>query len=154
MPVDIGQEAPDFELRASTGDTVKLSQYRGDKAVALVFYPFTFTGVCQGELCALRDDMSRYENAGVQVLAVSCDTAPAQKKWAEEQGYNFPVLADFWPHGKVAQDYGVFNDKLGCAMRHTFLIDKDGTVVDHFDTDAIGTPREQARYEEALAKLV
>ena len=153
MPVEIGQEAPDFELRSSAGDPVKLSSYRGDKAVALVFYPFTFTGVCQGELCALRDDMSRYENAGVQVLAISCDTAPAQKKWAEEQGYNFPVLADFWPHGKVAQDYGVFNDKLGCAMRHTFVIDTEGKVVDHFDTDAIGTPREQARYEEALTKL-
>lgn len=153
MPVEIGQEAPDFELRASTGDTIKLSSYRGDKAVALVFYPFTFTAVCQGELCMLRDDLSRYEAAGVQVLAISCDTAPAQKKWAEEQGYTFPVLADFWPHGAVAQAYGVFNDKLGCAMRHTFLIDTNGVVVDHFDTEAIGVPREQARFEEALTKL-
>jgi peroxiredoxin len=153
MSVEIGQEAPDFELRSSTGDTVKLSSFRGDKAVALVFYPFTFTKVCHGELCALRDDISRYESAGVQVLAISCDTAPAQKKWAEEEGYNFPVLADFWPHGKVAQAYGVFNDALGCAMRHTFLIDKDGKVVDTFATDAIGTPREAERYNEALAKL-
>ena len=135
------------------GDPVKLSSYRGEKAVALVFYPFTFTGVCEGEHCALRDDLSRYESAGVQVLAVSCDTAPAQKKWAEEKGYNFPVLADFWPHGAVAQAYGVFNDQLGCAMRHTFLIDKNGIVVDTFDSGAIGTPREAARYEEALAKL-
>jgi peroxiredoxin len=101
----------------------------------------------------LRDDLSRYESAGVQVLAISCDTAPAQKKWAEEEGYNFPVLADFWPHGKVAQDYGVFNDKLGCAMRHTFLIDTNGVIVDHFDTEAISVPREQARFEEALTKL-
>ena len=153
MPVEIGKEAPDFELRASTGDTVKLSQYRGEKAVALVFYPFTFTAVCHGELCALRDDLSRYEKADVQVLAISCDTAPAQKKWAEEEGYNFPVLADFWPHGKVAQEYGVFNDALGCAMRHTFLVDKDGKIIDHFDTEHIATPREKARYEEALAKL-
>jgi peroxiredoxin len=153
MPVEIGKEAPDFELRASTGDTIKLSQYRGEKAVALIFYPFTFTAVCHGELCALRDDLSRFEKADVQLLAISCDTAPAQKKWAEEEGYNFPVLADFWPHGAVSQSYGVFNDKLGCAMRHTFLIDKAGNVVDHFDTDHIATPREQARYEEALAKL-
>ena len=153
MPVEIGKEAPDFELRASTGDTIKLSQYRGEKAVALIFYPFTFTAVCHGELCALRDDLSRFEKADVQLLAISCDTAPAQKKWAEEEGYNFPVLADFWPHGAVSQAYGVFNDKLGCAMRHTFLIDKAGNVVDHFDTDHIATPREQARYEEALTKL-
>ena len=94
MPVEIGQEAPDFELRSSAGDPVKLSSYRGDKAVALVFYPFTFTGVCQGELCALRDDLSRYESAGVQVLAISCDTAPAQKKWAEEQGYTLCLLPE------------------------------------------------------------
>jgi peroxiredoxin len=153
MSLEIGQEAPDFELRSSTGDTIKLSQYRGDKNVALVFYPFTFTAVCHGELCALRDDLNRYESAGVQVLAISCDTAPAQKKWAEEEGYGFPVLADFWPHGAVAQAYGVFNDKLGCAMRHTFLIDKDGKIVDTFNTDAITTPREGERYQEALAKL-
>ena len=153
MSAEIGQEAPDFELRGSTGETVKLSSFRGEKAVALVFYPFTFTGVCQGELCELRDDFARYESAGVQVLAISCDTAPAQKKWAEEQGYQFPVLADFWPHGAVSQAYGVFNDKLGCAMRGTFLIDKNGVIVDKFETDAIGTAREKARYDEALAKL-
>jgi peroxiredoxin (alkyl hydroperoxide reductase subunit C) len=153
MPLEIGQEAPDFELRSSTGDTIKLSSFRGEKNVALVFYPFTFTAVCHGELCALRDDLSRYESAGVQVLAISCDTAPAQKKWAEDEGYNFPVLADFWPHGAVAQAYGVFNEKLGCANRHTFLIDKDGKVVDTFSTDALSTPREAERYNEALAKL-
>jgi peroxiredoxin len=153
MSVEIGQEAPDFELRASTGDTIKLSDYRGDKAVALVFYPFTFTGVCHGELCELRDDLSRYESADVQVLAVSCDTVHAQKKWAEQEGYNFPVLADFWPHGEVAKAYGVFNEKLGCANRGTFIIDKTGVIVDKFETDALTTPREQSRYEEALAKL-
>lgn len=153
MSAEIGQEAPDFELRSTAGDPVKLSSLRGEKAVALVFYPFTFTGLCEGEICALRDDLSRYEAAGVQVLAVSCDTAPSQKKWAEEQGFGFPLLTDFWPHGAVAQAYGVFNDKVGCAMRHTFLIDRNGVIVDSFGTDAIGTPREAARYEEALAKL-
>lgn len=153
MSAEIGQEAPDFDLKSSTGENVKLSSFRGEKAVALVFYPFTFTGVCHGELCELRDDISIYESADVQVLAISCDTVHAQKAWAASEGYNFPVLADFWPHGEVAKAYGVFNDALGCANRGTFLINKDGVVVDAFFTENLGTAREKPRYEEALAKL-
>jgi peroxiredoxin len=153
MSAEIGQEAPDFELPSSTGNPVRLSSYRGDKNVVIVFYPFTFTGVCQGELCALRDDFSRYESAGVQVLAISCDTRHAQARWAQEQGYQFPVLSDFWPHGAVAQAYGVFNDQLGCANRATFLVDRSGKIVDTFASDSLGQAREQSRYEEALAKL-
>jgi mycoredoxin-dependent peroxiredoxin len=151
--VEVGDEAPDFELRGSTGEHVRLSSFRGDRAVALVFYPYTFTRVCQGELCQLRDDFGEFEEAGVQVLAVSCDAAPSQKRWAEEQGYQFPVLSDFWPHGEVARAYGVFNEALGCPNRATFLVGRDGTVVDVFGTDSIGTARERSRYAEALAKL-
>jgi len=153
VPVEIGQEAPDFELKDQNNEAVKLSGFRGDKAVALVFYPFTFTGVCEGELCRLRDDISDFEANDVQVLAVSCNTRHSQAVWAEQQGYTFPVLSDFWPHGEVARAYGVFNEALGCANRATFLIDKDGVVVDTFATDSLGTPREAERYAEAVAKL-
>jgi peroxiredoxin (alkyl hydroperoxide reductase subunit C) len=83
----------------------------------------------------------------------SCDSRFAQQKWAGEEGYNFPLLSDFWPHGAVAREYGVFNEDLGCATRGTFVIDTDGTVVDEFHTDSLGTAREASRYEEALAKL-
>jgi peroxiredoxin len=152
MP-EIGQPAPEFSLPDQDGNTVTLSQFAGDKAVALVFYPFSFTGVCEGELCALRDDLGRYEAAGVQVLAVSCNAKPTQKRWADEMGYGFPVLADFWPHGDVAKAYGVFNDGVGCANRATFLIDRAGTLVDTFASPDLGTAREASRYEEALAKL-
>jgi peroxiredoxin len=153
MSVEIGQEAPDFELKDQDGNAVSLSALREAKAVALVFYPFTFTGVCEGELCQLRDDISDFEAAGVQVLAVSCDSPFAQKQWAEQKGYTFPVLSDFWPHGAVAKSYGVFNEALGCANRGTFLVDKQGVIVDSFATDSLGTPREKIRYEQAVAKL-
>jgi peroxiredoxin len=149
----IGQPAPAFTLKDQNGNDVSLADFRGEKAVALVFYPFTFTGVCEGELCRLRDDHTQFEDAGVQVLAVSCDSRHAQRIWAEQQGYNFPVLSDFWPHGAVAKAYDVFNEELGCAIRATFLIDRDGTVVDEFRTDSLGTAREADRYTEALAKL-
>lgn len=153
MAIEPGQPAPAFSLSDQDGTTVSLADFAGSKAVALVFYPFTFTGVCQGELCQLRDDIGTYESADVQVLAVSCDSVPTQKVWAEQQGWNFPVLSDFWPHGEVARAYGVFNEDLGCANRGTFLIDADGTVVDAFMTDSLGEARETDRYREALAKL-
>jgi peroxiredoxin len=153
MTAEIGKPAPAFTLKDQAGNDVSLTDFAGKSAVALVFYPFTFTGVCEGELCQLRDDFSDFEAAGVQVLAVSCDSRHAQRVWAEQQGYNFPVLSDFWPHGAVAKEYGVFNDALGCAIRATFFIDKQGVVVDEFRTDSLGTARESSRYREAFAKV-
>lgn len=153
MALTIGQPAPEFELPDQSGDKVKLSDFRGEKSVALVFYAFTFSGICEGELCAIRDDFAPFESAGVQVLAVSCDSKFTQKQWAESMGYQFPVLSDFWPHGETAQAYGVFNAELGCALRATFLIGADGVIVDAFQTEGLPTAREQARYGEALARL-
>jgi peroxiredoxin (alkyl hydroperoxide reductase subunit C) len=119
----------------------------------LVFYPFTFTGVCQGELCEIRDDPSTFETADAAVLAISCDTRHAQAQWAEQQGFTFPVLSDFWPHGAVAKAYGVFNEQLGCANRASFVIDKDGKVVATFESANLATPRSRDEYEAALAKV-
>jgi peroxiredoxin (alkyl hydroperoxide reductase subunit C) len=152
MAIEIGQTAPAFDLQDPAGEHVTLADFAGEKAVALVFYPFTFTGVCEGELCTLRDDHAELTDAGVQVLAVSCDSRHAQRIWTEQQGFTFPVLSDFWPHGEVARAYGVFNDALGCANRATFLIGTDGTVVDVIESE-LGTPRAPERYREAIAKL-
>jgi mycoredoxin-dependent peroxiredoxin len=153
MPVSVGDKAPDFTLKDQHGNDVTLSSFQGEKNVVLVFYPFTFTGVCEGELCSLRDDLSDFETKAAQVLAVSCDTRHAQAQWAQRQGFTFPVLSDFWPHGAVAQAYGVFNEALGCANRATFVIDKTGAVVDTFESPNLGTPRDRAAYESALATL-
>ena len=152
MAVNVGDEAPDFELKDQEGNDVRLSSLRGNP-VALVFYPFTFTGVCEGELCQIRDDFADFESKGVQVVAVSCDTRHAQRVWAEQKGYQFPVLSDFWPHGEVAKKYGVFNEALGCANRATFVIDGDGKVIDTFASENLGTPRDKGRYVEAFEKV-
>lgn len=153
MGVDVGQQAPDFTLKDQDGNDVTLSDFRGNQNVVLVFYPFTFTGVCQGELCEIRDDPSAFEASQAQVLAISCDTRHAQAQWAKQQGFTFPVLSDFWPHGATAKAYGVFNEDLGCANRATFVINKDGNVVATFSSPNLGTPRARAEYEDALAKL-
>jgi peroxiredoxin (alkyl hydroperoxide reductase subunit C) len=151
--VEVGQEAPEFTLKDQSGQDVSLADFRGEKNVVVVFYPFTFTGVCQGELCEIRDDPSAFEAADAQVLAISCDTRHAQAQWAEAQGFTFPVLSDFWPHGAVAKAYGVFNDQLGCANRATFVIDKQGTVTATFASANLATPRAKDEYQDALAKL-
>jgi len=153
VSIQAGDEAPDFTLRDNARNDVRLSDFRGKQNVVLVFYPFTFTGVCQGELCELRDDLSSFETSEAQVLAISCDSRHAQKKWAAEQGFNFPLLSDFWPHGEVSRRYGVFNEAVGCANRATFVIDKEGRVVDTFATAELRTPRDKSAYEAALTKL-
>jgi peroxiredoxin len=151
--VDVGQQAPDFTLKDQNGEDVTLSDFRGKQNVVIVFYPFTFTGVCQGELCEIRDDPSAFQASQAQVLAISCDTRHAQAQWAKEQGFTFPVLSDFWPHGATAKAYGVFNEQLGCANRATFVVDQDGKVVATFSSPNLGTPRARAEYEDALARL-
>ena len=154
MAVQAGDEAPDFTLKDQSGNEVTLSSFRGEKNVVLVFYPFTFTGVCRGELCEIRDDPSAFDGGGrPQVLPSSCDTRHAQAIWAEQEGFTFPVLSDFWPHGEVAKAYGVFNEKLGCANRATFVIDKSGKVADTFSTPDLGTPQAREEYAAALAKV-
>jgi mycoredoxin-dependent peroxiredoxin len=153
VSVETGQAAPDFTLKDQDGNDVALSSFRGRQSVVVVFYPFTFTGVCQGELCSLRDDLSEFEAVKAQVLAISCDSRHAQRQWAEQQGFTFPVLSDFWPHGAVAKAYGVFNEQLGCANRTTFVIDPEGKVVEKFESPNLGTPRAREEYQAALAKL-
>ena len=153
MPIETGQPAPDFTLKSHTGEEVTLSQFRGEKNVVLVFIPFAFTGVCQGELCTIRDDFTPFTAAGAEVLVITTDPSPSQKMWADEQGWTFPLLSDYWPHGAVAKRYGAFNEERGCANRVTVVVDKDGIVVDTFASENLGTPRPADRYEAAMAKL-
>jgi peroxiredoxin len=152
VAVEVGDKAPDFTLKDQNNEQVSLSDFAGKRNVVLLFYPLTFTGVCQGELCAVRDDLGSFQNDKVQVLAVSVDSAYSHKVWANEQGYEFPLLADFWPHGKVASDYGVFNEAAGIATRGTFIIDKSG-VVRWKVVNAIPDARDQTEYLKALGEL-
>jgi peroxiredoxin (alkyl hydroperoxide reductase subunit C) len=152
MPVEVGQRAPDFALRDQNGQKVTLSSFRGRQNVLLVFYPFAFSRICTGELCQVRDDLPRYQNPDLQILAISVDSPYALKSYAEAEGYEFPLLADFWPHGAVAKEYGVFNDISGMANRGTFLIDKDG-VLRFTEMNAPGEARDQAVWQEAIAEL-
>ena len=152
MAPEVGTEAPDFTLKDQNNQEVTLSSFRGDRNVLVVFYPFAFSGICTGELCAVRDDLPSFQNSDVQILAVSVDHPFALKAWSDAQGYDFPLLADFWPHGEVAKAYGVFNDGAGFALRGTFLVDKTGTVT-FAEVNGPGEARDQDAWKKALAAV-
>jgi peroxiredoxin len=152
MTITLGTAAPVFELSDQNGNKVSLASFKGKKNVVLLFYPFSFTGTCTGELCAMRDDLAPFQNDDVQVLAVSCDSMFTQRIFAEKEGYEFPVLADFWPHGAVAQSYGIFDDVRGCSLRGTFVIDKEG-IVRWQVVNGLGDARNLEDYKSALAAL-
>ncbi|MGC4748492.1 peroxiredoxin [Micromonospora sp. DT201] len=151
MPIEVGADAPDFVLKDQNNQEVRLSDFRGKRTVLLVFYPLAFTGTCQGELCQVRDNLDEYVNDDVQVLTVSVDSVYSHKIWADREGYQFPMLADFWPHGAVAQAYGVFNDVAGFANRGTFVIDKTG-VVRFAEMNGPGEARDQQGWRKAIAE--
>jgi len=152
MALEIGQEAPDFALKDEHGQLVKLSDFRGEKNVAIVFYPFAFSGICTGELCEIRDNLAVFEADSVQVLAISCDAVFSLRAWSDSEKFPFPLLSDFWPHGAVSQEYGVFNDVTGTPVRGTFLVDTAG-VLRWSVINGMGEARPLAGYREALAAL-
>jgi len=152
MTLTIGQVAPEFEVLNQHGEKVSLASFKGEKNVVLLFYPFSFSGICTGELCALRDDLSAFANENVQLLSISCDPMYAQRAFADQEKYSFPVLTDFWPHGAVAKAYGVFDEARGCAVRGTFIIDKAG-VLRWQVVNGLGDARNLKDYKAAIASL-
>jgi mycoredoxin-dependent peroxiredoxin len=151
VPPGPGDPAPDFTLPDTHGTPVHLADLRGGP-VLVVFYPFAFSGICTGELCELRDNVEDFEAAGVTLLAVSCDSVFAQKAWAEQEGFGFDLLSDFWPHGEVARAYGVLDEGSGIALRGSFLVDPDG-VVRWSVVNLRGQRRDLDGYRRALERL-
>ena len=145
-------KAPDFELPNQFGEHIRLSDFRGKKAVALVFFPLAFSSTCTTELCALRDNLSLFQEDEVELIGISVDSKATLRAFAEAEGYDFTLLADFWPHGDVSKEYGVFIEEKGFANRATFLIDTDGVIRSSIIT-APGQARSLEEYSAALAEL-
>ncbi len=124
----VGAPAPDFSLRDQFGQDVRLSEFRGRKAVVLVFYPYAFSGICTGEMAGIRDRLEEFLTFDTEVLALSCDAVFSLRAFADADGLNFPLLSDFWPHGEVARAYGAFDEEAGCAVRASFVVDTEGVV--------------------------
>ena len=127
MTTAVGEPAPDFVTRNQHGEQVGLADLRGHRAV-IVFYPWAFSGICRGELAALRDDHERFRDLGVRVVAVSCDAMFSLRAYADAERIDFDLLTDHWPHGQIAKAYGVFDDQAGCALRGTFVLERTGVI--------------------------
>lgn len=152
MALPIGSAAPDFSLKNQFGEEVTLSQFAGKKAVVLMFYPLSFSGICTGELCELRDNMALFKDNNVELIGVSVDSHFVQRKFSEQEGYDFNLLSDFWPHGAVAQSYGVFVEDAGIATRATFVIDVNGNIAGEIITNP-GQARDFAAYKAIIENL-
>lgn len=152
MVLPVGAQAPDFTLSDQHGEELTLSELVQDTPVALVFFPLAFTGVCTGELCELRDNLSLFESEGVRLLGISVDSVPALRVWSEQEGYDFSILSDFWPHGAVARDYQAFIEERGIATRATLLIGAGRKVLASFETEP-GRARDFGAYREAITAI-
>jgi len=152
MAVEVGQEAPDFTLKNNHGEEVTLSSFRGSKNVVLVFYPFAFSPTCTGELCEIRDQQASLEGDDTVVFGVSCDPMWSLRIFAEQEKFDYALLSDFWPHGQVSKEYGVFLEEKGFSTRGTFVIDKQG-VVSWAIVNSPGDARSTQEYKDAIEKL-
>jgi mycoredoxin-dependent peroxiredoxin len=149
--LSVGDRAPEFGLPDQDRQLVSLAGLRG-APVLLVFYPFAFSRLCTGELRRLRDELAGYTGVGVRVVALSTDPVYSLKAFREQEGFGFPLLSDFWPHGATAQAYGVFNERAGMALRATFLLDAEG-IVRFAQVNAPGDVREQTAWRAAVTEL-
>lgn len=152
MSITVGDRAPDFELFDQDANEVSRASLEGRKSL-VVFIPFPFSGICEAELCSIRDNLARLNSMDANVVAITCDTRFVHKKWATEQGFEFPLLSDFWPHGETARAYGSFNEAKGVANRMTYVLDDTGVVREIIDSGSLGVAREMDAYLEALGKL-
>ena len=152
MALENDTQAPDFELANQFGEHVRLSDFRGIHPVALVFFPLAFSSTCTTELCELRDNIALFADSNVELLGISVDSKATLRAFAEAEGYDFTLLADFWPHGAIAKEYGVFLPEKGFANRASFLIDTRGIIRASFIT-APGEARSLAAYRAALEEL-
>ena len=152
LKVKVGQRAPDFTLPAIGGEKITLSQYRGKKNVMLTFIPAAWTPVCSDQWPGYNIVEDLFAAHDTIILGLSVDSLPTLFSWTNQMGRLwFPVLSDFWPHGKVAKQFGILRSD-GTAERAIFIIDKKG-IIRYIDVSDINVRPPLEALMEALKKL-
>ena len=148
----VGDKAPDFTLMDHKNQAVTLSSFQGKKHVVLIFHPLAFTSICSVQMPGYNRERQTFEGLEAQVLGLSVDSVPAHKAWADQLGgIDYPMLADFYPHGEVAKKYGILRPE-GYSERATFVIDKQG-IIRHIEVHEIGKLPDHAKIVEFLRGL-
>lgn len=119
--------AIDFSLPNGDKQQVKLSDYH-DTNIVLAFYPADWSPVCTSEMALIQETVDDIHSYHAEVLGISTDGSYSHKAWAEHQHITFPLLSDFWPHGAVAEQYGILNKNTGMSGRALFFIDESGLI--------------------------
>jgi peroxiredoxin len=130
MKIEIGQDAPAFNLHDTEKKEVSLKDQQG-KNILLLFFPLAFTGTCTKELCSVRDNIGIYNNTNARVFGISVDSPQSLFKFKEEQAINFTLLSDFNKEASIAYGsiYEVFSGWMkGVSKRSAFIIDKQGLI--------------------------
>jgi peroxiredoxin Q/BCP len=148
--LSVGDSAPDFELSSSTGETVRLSDFRGKSEVVLFFYPKDDSPACTVEACTFRDSYEAFREAGAEVIGVSSDPADSHRRFAERFRLPFVLLSD--ADGTLRSRYGVPRTLGLIPGRVTYLIDRDG-IVRHIFSSQLRPRRHVAEALEVLNRL-
>ncbi len=152
MALEVGTTAPEFSLPDQSKNPVALTDLRGSKTV-VAFMPFAFSGVCTGEVCELRDNLTQLKSLDANVVVITVDSFFTNGRWAESEGIEYPVLSDYWPHGATAKAYDTFNEALGCADRTTYILDEAGIIRSALSSQDLGTARNYSDYVTALEAI-
>jgi peroxiredoxin (alkyl hydroperoxide reductase subunit C) len=152
--LQIGDEAPEFALKAQDGKKISLSDYRGKKNVMLVFYPQDFTSVCSHQIPSYSEKINEFDALDTQVLAIGIASIPVHVAWIDHLGgIDYPLLADWAPYAEVTKKYDVFIPQLGFAKRAIFIVDKQG-IIRHIEvTPELGVTPDEKKIFEALKAL-
>lgn len=130
MALDTGIPAPDFTLKNTSGEDVRLSSFKGERNVVLLFFPLAFTSTCTEELCTTRDNMKQYESLNAEVLAVSADSFFVLKEYKKANNLNFTLLSDYNREVSDSYDalYEQYYDMKDVPKRAAYVIDKNGII--------------------------
>ncbi len=155
--VEVGEKAPDFTIPNENNQPVTLSHELGKGPVVLSFYVFDFTGVCQGQLCSMRDRFPDLQKYGATVFGISTDSPHSHRAFKEKEGFQYHLLSDW--NKEVSRKYGVQYDDFGpthlhgVSKRSVFVLDKTGTVKFKWVTEDPKVPPDINKVIEAVQKV-